>query len=263
MGRPAAGAGGPHAFCKSDFGLRPLRVETWGGFVFVNGAGGEGEEVGMRPLDESVGDAHSSLLHRWALDSLVSVGRAEYDVPCNWKFIFENTSETYHTAYVHRSSLGPMASHPVAEELGRPPRGEWNAIRVPTERSVVPLPGEEAPFPEVESATYFVSLYWCATQLNVTHDCAWWMRVLPRTAESTRVTLGFLFPRETAAAPGFAERLQPYLRRWDIAVREDNDISLNQQAGVGSALYAPGPYAPAEQGVHELHRWLLDRVIVG
>ena len=47
----------------------------------------------------------------------------------------ENTCETYHTSVVHRDSLGPMKAAPMAEH-----EGEWDAVRVPTERSVVPLP---------------------------------------------------------------------------------------------------------------------------
>ena len=51
---------------------------------------------------------------------------------------------------------------------------------------------------------------------------------MPDGPTATTVTLGFLFPRATVALPAFEELLQPYLRRWEIAVEEDNAISANQ-----------------------------------
>ena len=54
-------------------------------------------------------------------------------------------------------------------------------MHVPGDRSIVPLPCEPAPFAELadlSASTLFVSLF-PTLQLNVTRDCAWWMRVLP------------------------------------------------------------------------------------
>ena len=156
----------------------------------------------------------------------------------------QNTSETYHTSYVHKDSLGPMPSEPIASFLGTEPVGDWDAVRVPGDRSIVPLPGEAAPFPEIPStsatSTLFISLF-PTLQLNVTRDCAWWMRVLPTSPTTTKVTQGFLFPKATTEMPNFQELLKPYLYRWDLAVQEDNDISVNQQAASQSPHHRPGP----------------------
>lgn len=130
------------------------------------------------------------------------------------------------------------------------------------DRSIVPMPGEAAPFPNVADATFFTSLFPSA-QLNLTTDCAWWMRLLPhpKHVDRTRVSLGFLFPRATAAMPGFDELLQPYLRRWDVAVREDNEISVNQQHGLASPASTPGPYCTLEFGTHRFDNYVLDQVL--
>ena len=68
----------------------------------------------------------------------------------------------------------------------------------------MPLPGEPAPFKPFIDETYFCMLY-PNLQINVTHDCFWWMRMLPVSEDETRVTLGFCFPRETVARPRFSE----------------------------------------------------------
>lgn len=156
-----------------------------------------------------------------------------------------------------------MPSSPIADAVGTEPIGDWDAVHVPGDRSVVPLPGEAAPFPEVASETFFTNMF-PSLQLNVTHDCAWWMRMLPLAVDRTLVTQGFLFPKSTVegmAPAEFEEHLKPYRYRWDLAVREDNEISENQQRGVSSTLYTPGPYNALEFGTHKFDKYVVGRVL--
>jgi hypothetical protein len=157
-----------------------------------------------------------------------------------------------------------MQSEPISAFLGAQPVGNWDAVHVPGDRSIVPLPGEKAPFPELSThaSTYFVSLF-PTLQLNVTKDCAWWMRVLPEGPTTSRVTMGFLFPQATTALPDFEKLLQPYLYRWDLAVREDNEISLNQQRASESPHHRPGPYHGLEFAVHRFDQMVVDAVLKG
>lgn len=97
--------------------------------------------------------------------------------------------------------------------------------------------------------------------MNVTWDCMWWMRVLPISVNSTRVTLGFCFPKSTVQLLYFPDVLERYRARWDTAVMEDNAISLNQQAGLRSSHRRQGRFTPLEFGTHSFNNWLLDHVL--
>lgn len=88
------------AFDRKDYPLLEVRMETVGGFLFINGAGDSAPS-----LAASLGNCGDLVLRKWPLEDMVTVGRAVYEVGCNWKFLFENTSETYHTSYVHKDSL--------------------------------------------------------------------------------------------------------------------------------------------------------------
>jgi phenylpropionate dioxygenase-like ring-hydroxylating dioxygenase large terminal subunit len=263
------------SFDKADFPLHPVRLREVSGFLFVGsataaaatattttGQGGDTNAANAAPCDlsDSLGNLPRLLFDQWPMEDLVTVGRATYDVKCNWKFLLENTSETYHTAYVHRSTLGAMDSSTLGAmksetESGvgsdesssdEVPWGDWSGVYVPGDRSIVPLKGEDAPFPAFQRKTFFVSVF-PTLQVNLTHDCAWWMRMLPTSEDRTLVTQGFLFPRATTELPGFQEKLEPYLRRWHLAVVEDNEISENQQLGAGSFEASfPGPAAYAD-----------------
>ena len=82
--------------------------------------------------------------------------------------------------------------------------------------------------------------------------------------DSSRVTQGFLFPRETASRTDFVANLQGYLKRWHMAVVEDNNISLNQQRASESPHHRPGPpYHSLEFAGHKFDNMVLDAVLAG
>jgi len=234
-----------------------MRLQEYRGFLFLTAS----EKTA--PLEDTLGNVHMALAD-WPFEDFVCVGRREYLVDCNWKFLMQNPSETYHTSFVHKDSLGPMPLEPIVKFLGSATIGDWDAVHVPSDRSIVPMPGEEAPFPEISStaSTYFISLF-PKLQLNVTRDCAWWMRVLPSGVSTTTVTLGFMFPRSTTMLPDFQQLLKPYICRWDLAVREDNEISHNQHMASLNSLHRPGPYHSLEFGVHRFDNMVLDAVLEG
>ena len=76
-----------------ELGLLPLRVETWGPFVFVNPAGD------ALPLAETLGELKEALL----LDGLEFHHRVDYELESNWKVACENYLECYHCAVAHPS----------------------------------------------------------------------------------------------------------------------------------------------------------------
>ena len=51
------------------------------------------------------------------------------------------------------------------------------------------------------------------------------------------------------------------LKRWDISIPEDNEISALQQIGLSSPFSKPGRLSHAEPLVHVFNNWVLDRVL--
>merc|ERR1719238_1831963 len=96
-----------------------------------------------------------------------------------------------------------------------PHRGDWDAVRVPTKRSVVPLPDdfqdEQFPFPAFTDKTAFVNVF-PSLQFNVTWDSMWFMHVIPTSETSTHIKMGFVFPSETTQLSDFPEKLEAYMK---------------------------------------------------
>merc|ERR1712115_469357 len=113
--------------------MQPVRVESFHGFVFVC------VSPAAPPLLQTLGDMPERMSQWFGPDGkakdMVTAGRREYVVDCNWKFLMENTCETFHTSTVHKGSLGPMKARPADPHIG-----DWDAVEVPSQRSVVPLP---------------------------------------------------------------------------------------------------------------------------
>ena len=83
-------------FDRKEYGLHPIRVDTWGGFLWVNL---EPTGPGLR---ESLGPFFARF-DRFPLADLRLGGHQEYEVEANWKILVENFSECYHCAPVHPS----------------------------------------------------------------------------------------------------------------------------------------------------------------
>ncbi len=252
----APGMEGVAGFAKADYGLIPVRLETWGGFMFVN------LDRNGKPLLEHLGNAVDTFAP-YNFENMVVTRKKEYDLACNWKIYVENAMEDYHTATVHRVSIGTQVC--TREES----IGEWDAVHMLAATTVAILPGEVSPFPYIPTlkgksagGTYFSVVYpnWFFAS---TQDCMWWLHVAPRGPKRCLVTQGSVFSRETSERPDFKQVVQKYYQRWDKSIPEDNAIAEMQQAGLESSFSQPGRLSLHEPVVHAMAQWVLDRVLSG
>jgi choline monooxygenase len=258
-GLDGALAGAPHmeqtkGFDRAHYGLTQVRLEEWQGFLFVN------FDPKAEGLLDYFGDM-SQKLGSHNFSDMVCVRRTEYDLASNWKLLIENAIEDYHTATVHAATLGVQNAEDIVT------RGNWDSLFVPGTQSIAVLPNETAPFPliptldaKARQGSYFTALF-PNTQFACTMDCMWWLTFVPNGARRCKAQFGFCFPKSTVARPDFQEKAEPYFRRWDLGIAEDNGTGELQQAGLESALRQPGPLSWKESAVHNFYNWLLDRVL--
>src|SRR5579885_1752421 len=90
---------GVKGFRASEQGLVPIRLALWQGFVFLT------LDEGAPPLVEVLGNLPEVFgSHR--LEEMVCTWRADLDARCNWKLLVENAMESYHTGYIHATTVG-------------------------------------------------------------------------------------------------------------------------------------------------------------
>ena len=90
--RSAPRADREECFEPGELGLRPVKVETWGPFVFVNA------DLHAAPLADSLG-AIPELIDP---SNLVFRERADMEIDANWKVAIENYLECYHCPVAHK-----------------------------------------------------------------------------------------------------------------------------------------------------------------
>ncbi|MDE0060214.1 MAG: aromatic ring-hydroxylating dioxygenase subunit alpha [Defluviicoccus sp.] len=255
-GRLVAAAGMERAksFDSAEFGLIPLRLAEWAGFVFLNfaddGAG----------LDDHLGNLPEEL-HSHQAEGMICVHRRAYDVACNWKLCMENQRESYHVAVVHRGTLAEQLPEQLAAS------GHWSgswfghqgsiAARLGAAKTLPPIPTLEG---RAAEGTFFVGLY-PASFLVFTVDCMWWMSFRPLAADRTQVLTGLCFPETVTKRADFAAIVGNYIARTDASHPEDNRATEMQQRGLASPHARPGRFSHREAGVHAVDNWILDRVL--
>ena len=86
-------------FCKEDYGLIPIKVDSWGGFLFVN------FDPDCESLADYLGDLPDNLAsHRLA--DMANVRTVERELNHNWKLFVENLLDVYHAATLHVKTIG-------------------------------------------------------------------------------------------------------------------------------------------------------------
>ena len=243
-------------FAKKDFGLVPLRLELWGGFMFLN------FDPDAAPLSDWLGDL-PEVLAAYKLEEMVTTRRVEYDLACNWKVYVENAMESYHVPTVHQQTLQKQKrdhNPPI------PSQGQYCGLFTRHTGSRPLLPGAKG-FPYIENlsglaneGTYYVLIN-PSTMFGLTYDCMWWLELHPLGAGRTKLIVGSCFPESTTQRDDFAELVQNYYDRWNKSIVEDNDISDIQQIGLSSPFVRPGRFSYMEPLVHTIDNWVLDRVL--
>ncbi|MSP83989.1 MAG: aromatic ring-hydroxylating dioxygenase subunit alpha [Alphaproteobacteria bacterium] len=243
-------------FDKTAYGLKPIRLETWGGFLFI------AFDDRVDGLASHLGDL-PRVLESYGLDDLVCTRRKTYDLACNWKVYVENAMESYHVPTVHGGTLQkqwrdinpPIDAH-----------GQYCGLYTRHQGSRALLAGETG-FPYIASlqgdaaaGTYYPLIY-PSTMFGCTYDCVWWLELHPMGPARTKLIVGSCFPRATVARPDFDDVVARYYRRWDLSIPEDNVISERQQEGLASPFSPHGRFSYMEPLVHTIDNWVLDRVL--
>lgn len=241
-------------FSLEEFGLKSLRIDTWGGFVFVN------LDPDCQSLRESLGSFTEIFAPYRPEDCRLGFRiRVEYD--SNWKAVAENFVDVYHLATLHADSFGsnqPLDSY----EFTTYPWGYTGRFKglspmtldgKPRYGCMPWLNGEHLEFGY--SSHLFPNMGFYARQDNI-HWVTHWPLEVNRSASEIHI----MFPEEFHERPDFTEKLADYEQCFRVVIEEDVSMITALQKGFASKGFEPGPMSRFEQGVHHLIRYNLDRI---
>jgi phenylpropionate dioxygenase-like ring-hydroxylating dioxygenase large terminal subunit len=243
-------------FALEDFGLRPVRLDAWQGFLFVSLA-----EDGPGLADQ-LGD----LVDHFARFNVATLGAAAsrtYEVDANWKLVAENYSECYHCPGLH-----PHLNHLTPYELGADfePHGEWQGgyMELIDSAETMALGGGHrngrpslagCTADDERRVTYY--LVWPNIFLSIHPDYLLVHTLRPTAVGHTRITCEWLFEPATMARPDFDP--SGAVEFWDLTNRQDWHVCELQHRGTASQSWVAGRFSNDEPSVHAFDLMVVDR----
>jgi glycine betaine catabolism A len=205
----------------------------------------------------------------------------------NWKLVWENNRECYHCAGNHPelcrtfsdaaavNGVGGADDDPLnqahwarCEAAGLPSKfliaddGQYRMARVPLLRDVVSYtlsgkPAVRRPLSDAVAEQKIGSLlmfHYPTSWNHVLGDHSLSFRVLPLGPKQTQVTTKWLVHKD--AVEGVDYSIEEMTRVWNATNDQDRRIVEENQIGVSSPAFEPGPYAEAhESGVIQFVDW--------
>ncbi len=239
------------SFDKAEYGLVPVRVETWGPLLFAC------LSTDTAPLLDWLGDIPERMAG-YGLDQWFERESQQVEVNANWKLISENFQEYYHLTWVHPELAkvsrvddhyryqGPgMYCGQTTTPVSGNDRDDW--LRMPPAAS---LDDSDA------CSGRFVAIF-PNVLLSVLPNHAFVLRLDPQSPGATLETCSWLLPPSSSSV-GDAD-FAPTREFWLDVNGEDIDIVERGQRGLGRGSVPPGPLAPRfEEPLHRFHNMLAD-----
>jgi len=225
-------------FDKKDFGLVPVHLAEWEGFIFVS------LDPPIISLEEYL-EGIRERIRTTPLGELKFFKRIVYDLRCNWKAYVDNYLEGYHVPIVHPELFKLYDFNKYMTETRK-----WYSFQH------APLDGGESLYSrrtmsgDAREALYF--FIYPNLMLNILPGRLQTNLVEPIAADRCRVTFDYYY--EDITSPESLAMIEEDLRFSDSVQAEDVEICEHVQRGLSSRSYTQGRYSvKRENAVYHFH----------
>ncbi len=253
-------AGAPHRKGVEDFDfancrLPQLKIDTWGGFVFIN------FDSAAPPLGEylDVDDIRKEADFLRHEDTRMA-DKFVTEINCNWKLVTENLMDIYHVGVIHSTSFGK--NFPVDNFKFNLTRRGYHAFY----QSLTMAPEGVSLFGPIpwlkDKDPMFACTFLVPPNMNLfgRFDVLQPWIVYPLGPDRCVITIYTLFPKEYFDMPAFDERAQIYRDFIRLVGDEDKEMIESLQRGFKSRAYKPGPMVGLEAAIHNRINVYIDRI---
>jgi Rieske 2Fe-2S family protein len=260
LGAPLSKTVDPTSFDFASCRLPTVKLDTWGGWIFVN----------FDPKSKSLADylaidGARKLGELLRPEETVITDEYVFDIDCNWKYIPENVSDFYHVKVVHATSFGkyfPDNPEFIYESEGRF-HAEYEAFTMAPDG--VSLVGPMPWLKDRRPSPTFACAFYVQPTLNIfgRQDLLQPWVTHPLSPERSRITIWTQFPKQLLdemPPPAFEARNKVYADFIRLVAGEDGAMLRSLQNGVKSRAFRPGPMVALERPLHHFFNYYLDRM---
>ena len=229
-------------FSKDDFGLRPIRVDRWGPFVFAN------LDDDAPPLRDVMGSIPAEVARAgYDVEHMRLIERREYLIECNWKVYVDNYLEGYHLPIAHPALFKELDYDAYRVETFRYYSKQHAPIRDLKEGEEL---GRDRRYVRSTDGEGEALYYWLFpnTMFNIYQDNMSSNVILPVGVDRTLTIFEWFFAEP--GTPDGWESTQQSIAFSDQIQQEDIALCEQVQRGLRSKAYETGRFsAKRENGV--------------
>lgn len=271
-------------FDLGSYGLKPVHVRTGGGFIFISLAE-------QPPVIDDFLLTLEHYLEPYEMGNLKVAVESNIVEQANWKLVIENNRECYHCNGSHPELLNSLQEFddtddpratPAYRALVAKKQSDWDEQQIPWQLKRFGKRNRLTRTPLLDGVVSMTmdgkpacsKLMGRLTSpdmgsLRILHlpnswnhfmgDHAIVFRVLPLGPQETLVTTKWLVHKD--AVEGVDYQPEEMRRVWDATNAQDKRLAEENQRGINSQAYQPGPYSETyEFGVIDFIDWYSERM---
>ncbi|WP_353194231.1 aromatic ring-hydroxylating oxygenase subunit alpha [Pusillimonas noertemannii] len=243
-------------FDASTARLKPIRLETWHGNIFICFS------PDTRPFAEFISEFENDFAFLRMQDCRLG-NKTIIELDCNWKLVHENLMDFYHVNVLHAGTFGGRFTWDNDNDVILKERGGvsmWYKAGPPTP-GAEPLLGK---MPWLEDRDYsFSSEGFLQPNLTLFGrvDCARPFVVWPLSESKCQIIAYQLFPKEVFERPDIRETLKIYEDYLKKVLEEDRMMIESLQKAMSTRGFVPGPMSVLEKAIHHFLNGHIERVL--
>ncbi|HEV2598886.1 aromatic ring-hydroxylating dioxygenase subunit alpha [Sphingopyxis sp.] len=244
-------------FDRKNIRLTEIRVELWQGFVFINF---DGTAAPLAP--DLAGLAEE--VKPWTIADLEVVYEHRYQGDWNWKTMWENGIENYHTLAIHRDSAHPVIpSHTTTSTDYE--TGAVTDLIIPFNTEVSFYGDADPPpaMPDLPGWTDKEMRFWMITPtlgLSAAPEGITSYNLIPNKHDQLDFVWRLHVPKSLKDWDGFEEYLRGQEEFADLIQSEDEQACMHAGRGMLSQGWKPCRYSHLEKPVWQFHQWYVRRM---
>jgi phenylpropionate dioxygenase-like ring-hydroxylating dioxygenase large terminal subunit len=246
-------------FDRAAFGLLPVALDIWEGFIWLNLSDNPPPVATQLNLQIIRRFGSYEPFARYGIGELKIGKTLTYEVQANWKLLLENFMECYHCGPMHPELChllpGFRSGKTYTEGDAAMLAGDVEAFTITGRASRPPLKGL---LPE-DLRRYVGEVLLPNVLINLLDDHVVVHTVWPERPDLSRVVCDWLFDPQITALPDFDP--MDAVELFDIVNKQDWEVcEMTQQGMASKAFRSGGVYVPIEQHIRELVDFVLEKL---
>ncbi|HLX56078.1 MAG TPA: aromatic ring-hydroxylating dioxygenase subunit alpha [Ktedonobacteraceae bacterium] len=246
-------------FDRALFGLLPVALEVWEGFIYLNLSDNPAPAAAqLTPVILERFGAYEPFA-RYEVGEL-KVGKSiTYNIQANWKLLLENFMECYHCGPMHPEFCNLLPGFRSGKTyVGRDAASLAEGVEAFTITGRASRPPLKGLSPE-DARKYYGEVLLPNVLINLLGDHVVAHTVWPVAPDRSLVVCDWLFDAGVAAEPAFDP--MDAVELFDIVNRQDWEVcELTQKSMTSRAFKNGGVYVPVERHIRAFADFVLDKL---